>query len=432
MKLILNKLTIEKFDTLYVQLTSCGVCSTEHVEILVCEVFEKATTQHHFIGMYAELCTQLHKWFIDPNATRHTATAEDGRTFKKILLNQCQQSFEQHLRPQTDEKEDEEAATARKNRMLGNLRFVGALLEKGMLASKISMAIVEELLADPTAVSMECLCVFLTSIGPSFDKKEWVHHVQLRAAFQKVQSLVNSDKQLPSRVRFLMQDVLDLRASGWQNKKKAVQSNKGPMTLEAVHRQAEQELGGRIDAGNLRTYSTQSSTPLSRTTSSQESSYERRRETSSSTPSRSISAPQPSTFDAKRFRNDFKETLRELSRSLDVDAAYERIRVFAVPADKQASELCELISMVSDLKSAESREASFKLLAKFFLVKDGWRRTALVDGLTRFFGEIYEDLKMDCPALPSIIREELAPALQGLVEAGHLRPDVLKGLLAVV
>jgi hypothetical protein len=104
MKLILNKLTIERFDLLYEQLIECGISSSSHVEILMREVFEKATTQHHFIGMYAQLCQRLHEWFTKTN--REGANSPQP-TFKKILLNQCQQSFELQLRPPKDEKPGE-------------------------------------------------------------------------------------------------------------------------------------------------------------------------------------------------------------------------------------------------------------------------------------------------------------------------------------
>jgi len=241
-KCILNKLTVEKFSPLYQQLVRCGISTNEHVEVLMREVFERATTQHHFIGMYADLCAQLHRWFIDSEFC-----GDGGRNFKRILLNQCQSSFEQNLKPQGDLAHLEadtrkEIEHRHKTRMLGNLRFVGALLEKGMLASKILGTVVDELLTEPTAVSLECISVFLTAIGPAFDRPDWAHHAQLKSAFHRVQDM-SQQKDIPPRVRCLLKDVLDLRASGWQNRKKAVRTAGEPMTLDAVLRRAEEETG---------------------------------------------------------------------------------------------------------------------------------------------------------------------------------------------
>merc|ERR1719486_440480 len=84
MKSILNKLTIEKYDTLYRQMLTCGISSVEHVKILIHEVMEKATTQHHFIDMYAQFCQHLHEWFIE-----NKVSDDPKNGFKRILLNEC-------------------------------------------------------------------------------------------------------------------------------------------------------------------------------------------------------------------------------------------------------------------------------------------------------------------------------------------------------
>merc|ERR1719487_511463 len=109
MKLILNKLTIEKFPTLSRQLVSCGIRTTSHLEILIHEVFEKATTQHHFINMYADLCEVLHSHF-----SKQPVTDNQKMNFKKVLLNACQASFERHLAPPVglDRLDEEEKQVA--------------------------------------------------------------------------------------------------------------------------------------------------------------------------------------------------------------------------------------------------------------------------------------------------------------------------------
>ncbi|CAK0853955.1 unnamed protein product [Prorocentrum cordatum] len=251
MKAILNKLTIERFDVLYQQLLQWPK-NVGHVEILIREVFEKATTQHHFVGMYAELCARLHQWFVETKIC-----GDDGKIFRRVLLNRCQLSFEQTLRPcgpgpggDLGPEAREEAELLHKTRMLGNLRLVGALLEKGMLASKVLVAVTDELLTAPTPVSLECLSVFLTCVGATFDQPSWAYRAHLEAAFRQVQDLSNS-KDCPPRARFLLRDVLDLRASGWQNKKKAVRAGDGPTTLEAVHQKAEESPPGGVGEGGM-------------------------------------------------------------------------------------------------------------------------------------------------------------------------------------
>merc|ERR1740123_2619525 len=100
MKSILNKLTVEKFDTLSKKLLECGIESKKHVETLMREVFEKATTQHHFIEMYTDLCLKLNEFLIEKNGGEEEG-GDGGVSFKRILLNQCQDSFLTYLKPPT-------------------------------------------------------------------------------------------------------------------------------------------------------------------------------------------------------------------------------------------------------------------------------------------------------------------------------------------
>jgi len=431
MKLILNKLTIEKFDTLRVQLTNCGICSEEHVEILMCEVFEKATTQHHFIGMYAELCVQLHMWF-----TESQVNGSDGKVFKRILLNQCQLSFEQNLSSREDfgQLEPErrlEAELRHKTRMLGNLRFVGALLEKGMLASKILLAVVEKLLEGWTPVTLECLSVFLVAVGPAFDRPDWVYHAQLKEVFNQVRML-GTAKNIPSRVRFLLQDVLDLRASGWKNEKKAVRMDDGPMTLEAVHKQAEEELGEKICVPRPGEATPGIWRPASRSGGFSEASMgERSSDRRNYREGGSSGARAAPVFNIERFHAEIPKLLKELRQSLDIDAAFERITAHGVPSEHQASEFAELLAAICEMGQANARVAAFKLVVRLFL-KGSWQKRAVTDGLERFFGEMFLELKIDLPNLPCIVREELAPALGGLVDAGLLSTRLREELLNIV
>merc|ERR1719333_393275 len=123
---ILNKLTVEKFDQLYKKLVGeVGMCAESHIVVLTKQLFSKSTTQHHFIEMYTDLCIRLHQHFEE-----NPIIDDAAKVFKKVLLNQCQESFEEYLRPPPgfDELEGEEkyeALVKYKTSMLGNIKFVG-------------------------------------------------------------------------------------------------------------------------------------------------------------------------------------------------------------------------------------------------------------------------------------------------------------------
>jgi hypothetical protein len=236
-KSILNKLTIEKFPQLSRQLLECEFGCVDHVNILIKEIFEKATTQHPYIDMYTELCELLHEHFsISPVST------DPKCGFKRLLLNECQRSFERNLDPpdvSTLDAEERTLAEVRyKTRMLGNIRFVGTLLSRHMLASKVLITILQDLMDDPTSEALETVAALLTVTGPVFDTKEWSHHSHLVAIFDKLSHTVKK-KDCCQRVRCLLQDVLETRARGWQDRKaKRVEA---PTTLEAVAQKAKED-----------------------------------------------------------------------------------------------------------------------------------------------------------------------------------------------
>lgn len=239
-KSILNKLTVEKFDALYSKLITCGISTVAHIEMLVQEIFEKACMQHHFVEMYGDLCLRLEEWH---EWLGHGCS--DG--FRRILLNQCQCSFEESMKQETadlvgDLEEDEkiEFISLQKQRVLGNIRLIGALLTRGMLAPRVMLSCVEELLQRATPETLESLALLLTIVGPTFDDSEWFHHGALCEIFERVDSLTK-DKAVPPRVRFLLRDLLDLRATNWADMKKATKKEAGPMKIIEVHQKAAED-----------------------------------------------------------------------------------------------------------------------------------------------------------------------------------------------
>lgn len=242
-KSILNKLTVEKFDSLSKQLIGCGLRTAIHAELLIHELFEKATTQHHFIDMYADLCVLLHKHFTDHpfSADALQSASKDAKaiSFKRLLLDECQSSFERRvLLSKEVDCEDQEAALRYKTHMLGNIKLVGALLSRSMLAGKVGIAILEELLGSPTPESLECVAVLLTTAGPAIDRPDWNYYAALNHFFGRIEQVMKS-KQCKSRERFLLKDLLELRANRWVDKRP--KKLERATTLKEVAEQANEE-----------------------------------------------------------------------------------------------------------------------------------------------------------------------------------------------
>jgi len=107
-------------------------------------------------------------------------------------------------------------------------RLIGELYRLEMLKAIIMVSCVHKLLiptSDPNGQtdeeSLECLCTLLATIGHRLEnelaqKGKVKEHLEPYIA--RLKKLVD-DKKTSSRTRFLIQDVLDMRNNGWQDRK---------------------------------------------------------------------------------------------------------------------------------------------------------------------------------------------------------------------
>ncbi|SCP04407.1 polyadenylate-binding protein-interacting protein 1, putative [Plasmodium ovale] len=241
---ILNKLTFEKFDLLYEQIILVGISKLEEIIGLMKLVFEKAVTQHHFVQMYVQLCKKLNVHF-------HNMKLEDDTTvqFKKILINQCQDSFENNLKPiefpsNLNEEERFEFEQMHKNKVRGNMLFVGELVKSGIISIPIVFVCIKQLLEKRESyitqkndtnegnLHLEALCMFLNTVGEILDTHEKANQEKVKELYNTLHELVN-DESITFRVRCLIKDVIDNRSEKWN--KKFAHKLEGPTTLSVLH-----------------------------------------------------------------------------------------------------------------------------------------------------------------------------------------------------
>jgi hypothetical protein len=453
---ILNKLTVEKFDSLFEQLVACGIKKPQHLEMLMSEVFNKATTQHHFVAMYANLCVRLEQ------DTRIYTFKESGRhkSFRSLLLNQCQVSFEKLLEPDVGKEADvdEEYRLRRKQQALGNIKLIGQLLVHGIVTSKLLVECSEALLRSHStcAEALESLAALISVAGKQFDNPTWQYHPRLLQVFACMRS-IEKDKSIQARVRFLIRDVLDIRDAGWSHCTYKATLNAEPMKLDEVRESATHagkyvSFHEAVETDNLLTglerISKIAATRKEERTPGSKSGRRRASRASSGTTSESPSmtesssddgsgdkvcekassrsksnaakpdfteVPEAREFDVVTFRRALATILTDLSSDRNVPAAVRRIRLQEVPLASQAKEFADIVTRVVEERRGPVRRCALAFAAGLGAAEhSAFDRNACLDGVGLFFNDVYPDLCGEIPRLPAIVQSEVLPTLRNV------------------
>uniref|UniRef100_A0A670HTA1 Eukaryotic translation initiation factor 4 gamma 2 n=1 Tax=Podarcis muralis TaxID=64176 RepID=A0A670HTA1_PODMU len=252
---ILNKLTPEKFDKLCLELLNVGVESKLILKGIILLIVDKALEEPKYSSLYAQLCLRLAEDapnFDGPSAECHPGQKQ-STTFRRLLISKLQDEFENRTRnvdiydkhdaPLLPEEEEQRAIA--KIKMLGNIKFIGELGKLDLIHESILHKCIKTLLEKKKRVQLkdmgedlECLCQIMRTVGPRLD------HAKAKSLmdqyFARMRSLMMS-KELPARIRFLLQDTVELREHRWVPRKAFLDN--GPKTINQIRQDAVKDLG---------------------------------------------------------------------------------------------------------------------------------------------------------------------------------------------
>ncbi|KAM6933794.1 eukaryotic translation initiation factor 4 gamma 1-like [Xenentodon cancila] len=246
---ILNKLTPQKFQQLMKQVMDLTIDTEERLKGVIDLTFEKAISEPDFSVAYANMCRCL-------SGLKVTITDKPAPSvnFRKLLLNRCQKEFEKdkdddeiferkqkELEAASGEEEKqrlieelEEGKDKARRRSLGNIKFIGELFKLKMLTEVIMHDCIVKLLKNHDEESLECLCRLLSTIGKDLDFEK--AKPRMDQYFNQMEKIIK-ERKTTSRIRFMLQDVLDLRRNNWIPRR----GDQGPKTIDQIHKEAEAE-----------------------------------------------------------------------------------------------------------------------------------------------------------------------------------------------
>jgi len=244
---ILNKITPEKFEKLITDILGLiGEGSNVIFKGVILLIFEKALDEPKYSSMYAQLCKRLseHAPNLEPQESKIT-------TFKRLLLNKCKDEFENRAALSSAYEKragaggelsetEEEARFLAKRKMLGNIKFIGELGKLEMLHDSILHRCAEQLLVGRRKQSIndqtediECLAHLMKTCGRILDSAK--AKMRMDQYFERIGGLI-ANPEIPTRIKFLLQDVIDMRENKWMPRKLATPD--GPRTIQQVREDA--------------------------------------------------------------------------------------------------------------------------------------------------------------------------------------------------
>ncbi|KAG2073729.1 ARM repeat-containing protein [Suillus decipiens] len=257
-KALLNKLTMEKFETISDQIIHWANKSVNEKDgrtliQVIRLVFEKAIDEATWSEMYARLCRKMMEE-ISPEVQDEGVKDMEGKPirgghlFRKYLLTRCQENFERGWFTKdattacvTAKPLDNQATDAgfdfnqyyegqkAKRQGLNLITFIGELFKVRMLTGRIMHECVKKLLRNiesPEEEEIESLCQLLKTVGQLLDTPKARAHMDVY--FTRMKELSKS-YSVSTRMQFMLQDVIELRDRAWMSR------SASPLTIAAVH-----------------------------------------------------------------------------------------------------------------------------------------------------------------------------------------------------
>ena len=236
---------------------AAAVLSMDVVQKVMQLLVTKAMLEPHFAELYARFADKLVKV---------------SKAFKKTLLALCQQLFEEQdaavvadvasdettsepLSPEAARDKLLEEGLARK-RSIGLMHFIGELYHVGLIKGHIMIACLQRLLQPDDEERLDCFCKLMTTIGSRLHDDNTEQDKEMQAVWTKVYYMagkeppaellqnVDMDQQAlvslkaPSvRVKFLLQDLTELKNNNWVHRRKQEKAK----SLKEIHKEVAQE-----------------------------------------------------------------------------------------------------------------------------------------------------------------------------------------------
>jgi len=186
------------------------------------------------------------------------AEGKKGKKIKKIILTRCQIEFEQDTATKIavacegvqDEDEKKYHANLVKKNYLGHMRFIGELYKGDLVSIKIILLCIPLLLDSGgqekvDEEKVECFTKLMTTIGARLESQSEENKAKgkvdasnrLKECWNTVEGMADDASQVSSRIRFMLQDLMEMRNNGWRTRR----IEETAKTIDEIHKDIAKE-----------------------------------------------------------------------------------------------------------------------------------------------------------------------------------------------
>ena len=238
LRILLNKLAKDNFARISDTMLNNFEYNEEIVKELVRILFNKCVNEHTYIDLYMKLVDQFFIKFKQSHSKKSNSEIP-LINFKKMFIEKCQETFEaispdEFLKELPEDLDEEEKKEKKRERRLGNTKLIGQLFIRGAISDKIVDCCFKNLFEEKIVPNIENLCHLLLTIGKQLyekfasDANQTTNPKKSRIRLKVLNKEIFDDyvdrlislKQmdgLPSRIKFMIQDVIDAKNKDWNN-----------------------------------------------------------------------------------------------------------------------------------------------------------------------------------------------------------------------
>ena len=255
----LNMLTVDNYSQTADQIYEIIKEDINYQEKFLDVLFIKAVNEKAFVSLYAKLCKDYDKKLPQKN---EKPGKKPTSMMRVKLLDKCREIFKIKNNEKFDSyikvKDKDEREQKLKNFVLGNVNFIGELINIQILSKKIVFQCIENLFtrfedagadASLKLINLEAIVILMDKFGTLLKKKESKlkeedkqnFNEQIKNYIQKLNEVQN-DKNIPGFIKYKIINLIERSKNNWEESKFAKSLKaKGKKDVEEEYEQEQNE-----------------------------------------------------------------------------------------------------------------------------------------------------------------------------------------------